>query len=428
MAVERGIFLNSALDESRIGLDPGSSQARRLHFLSTGIVKWRGRLDYELNLLLSKGLESLPPVCRAILRLALFEMRIVDIPDYAVVNAAVDMIRERGFENLTPLVNGLLRNAAREGEPSPPEEAIGKLAVESSHPRWLLERIEGAYGSSVVREFTEWNNKPAPLWVRVNAIRVSMPESRDRLDREGVKVLDNESPVPGYLLLEEGTVPSRLSGVSDGWLTVQDPSAGLAAMAAQPVEGMRVADLCAAPGGKSTHLAELGAGKAEINATDSDRERLKRLKDTVARHGATGLLVRPYKDVSSEKLLYDRVVIDAPCSNLGVLRRRADARWRISPDDLSRMADLQLNLLEKGGELVRPGGVLVYSTCTILPEENDVVVKRFLSHNTAFITQPLPSSIPEEFLIADGRAVSLPWDHGLDGAFVARMIRRKENR
>jgi 16S rRNA (cytosine967-C5)-methyltransferase len=211
-----------------------------------------------------------------------------------------------------------------------------------------------------------WDNEPAPLWVRVNGTRFTVEEALGKLAEEGVNA-SAESPVPGYLLLEAGVVPAGLRGLEEGWLTVQDPSAGIASYGSMPLEGATVADICAAPGGKSTHLVELGGKGAEVAATDSDPERFRMLEDTALRHAAQGLSLRPYDEIMAARGRYDRVLVDAPCSNLGVLRRRADARWRVQTGDPELLADVQYRLLSKAGELVCPGGVLVYSTCTLLP-------------------------------------------------------------
>ena len=421
--VERGTFLDAALVEARRELPPSGPEAGRLHFLATGTVKLQGRLDYELNARLPSGLASLPRRCRALLRLALFELRMADVPDYAVVDEAVTLAHSLELGGLAALVNGLLRTAVREGEPEPPHDPLDRLSVQSSHPRWLLETLVEAYGLEAASALADWDNMPPPIWVRVDTSRTSMDRARELLAADGVS-LCGQSPLPGYLMLGEGSVPAHLSGIEEGWLTVQDPSAGLASLIAVPLEGKRVADICAAPGGKSTHLVELGGGEVEVHATDSDPGRMHLLYDTAQRHGGSGLMVRPFEEVLSEERSYDVVLVDAPCSNLGVLRRRADARWRIRKEDITRLARIQGGLVEKGAELVRPGGVLVYSTCTIMPAENEMVVEQFLSHHNVFGRHTVPSVVPEAFVAGSGTVMSLPWRHGLDGAYAVRLIRQ----
>jgi len=417
--VERGSFLDQALQGRRENLPPGDPGEPRLHFLTTGTVKWKGRLDRELEHRLPRGIDSLPAVCRAILRLALFELRHGDSPDYAVVDTAVGITRKNGLHGLAPVVNGVLRNAVREGEPPLPDDAAARLAAEQSHPGWLLAMIDDVYGFGAAAGFAAWNNMPAPLWVRVNRGVMEVEKAVERLLADGIEIRPG-TLLPDYLLLGQGTVPARLDGIREGWLTVQDPSAGLASLAAMPVDGSRSADICAAPGGKATHLAELGA---VVEASDSSSERMIRLRESIERHAGGSILAVEYSKLLSRRREFDRVLVDAPCSNTGVLRRRADARWRLVADEPSRLAKVQYGLLENGGELVRPGGVLVYSTCTLLPIENELVVDRFLSHHTAFIPDPLPDTVPEVFRTGEGRAISLPWMHGLDGSFVARMKR-----
>ncbi len=418
--VEQGTFLDLALKDHRGGMPTGDPGAARLHYLTAGTTKWRGRLDRELESRLPKGLESLPPVCRAILRLALFELRQGDSPDYAVVDTAVNQTRDSGLAGLTSVVNGVLRTAIREGEPPLPEEVFGRLAAEHSHPEWLLRLVDEVHGVGSAAAFAAWNNLPPPIWVRVNRLVESVESATGLLRAAGVEVYPGKL-LPDWILLGEGIDPATLAGIREGWLTVQDPSAGLAALAAAPAEGASAADICAAPGGKATHLGELGA---RVDAADSNRKRALLLRESIARHASGGITPVEYGEILSRRESYDLVLIDAPCSNTGVLRRRADARWRLSAEEPARLAGVQYRLLEKGAELVRPGGVLLYSTCTLLPVENEVVVDRFLSHHTAFMPDDLPDSIPEVFRRGEGRAISLPWEHGLDGSFVARMKRQ----
>lgn len=423
LAVEKGEFLDRILDEIRRELEGDEHAPQRLHFLTTGTVKWKRRLDYELDSRLSEGIGSLPPPCRAILRLALFELRWTKAPDYAVVDTAVQLTRSLKLGGLSGLVNGVLRSAGRSGEPDPPEGDLEKLSICASHPLWFIEKVSERFGFESASALAEWNNEAPPLWVRINRLKTTIAEAAEKLDEQGVKV-QSGSLLPGYLLLDSSIPPGDLRGIGEGWLTVQDPSAGLASYLLEPLPGMRVADICAAPGGKSTHLAELGGGEVEIVATDSNRQRLKRLQQNIERHQSRQLTVRDYEEVVDGRESYDGVIVDAPCSNLGVLQRRADARWRIQEKDLNTLPEIQFKLLEKGAELVKPGGVLVYSTCTFTFEENEMVIDRFLSDHIDFEPGTIPPAIPDTFRGEGGTVSSLPWKHSIDGAFAARLIRK----
>ena len=422
--VEHGTFVDVALDRIRARLKEQGRQGARLHFLVTGTTKWRGRLDYELEHRLTRGMRRLSPEARAILRLGLFELRLGEAPEYAVVDEAVRLARVMGLGGLSGVINGVLRRACREAEPPPPEERIQRLAVTGSHPPWLLERVDAEHGPEAVEALIEWDNRPPPLWVRVDMNRMRPAEAVAVLRSEHVEV-EGRCQVPGYLRLAEGTVPGMLSGLREGWLTVQDPSSALASLAAAPAMGDRILDLCAAPGGKTTHLAELGGGRVEIVATDADGERFRLLEEAIARHGSPGVKTARFIDFVAGGERYDVVLVDAPCSNLGVLRRRADARWRVTPEEVRRLSHIQYGLLERAAELVGAGGVLIYSTCTILREENQLVADRFLTHHRAFDRDAFPEAVPEAFRVEPGSAVSLPWRHALDGAFVVRMKRRE---
>jgi 16S rRNA (cytosine967-C5)-methyltransferase len=422
--VARGAFLDDQLAAGRQRLADPAQQSGRLQFLTTGATKWQLRLDHELNVRLPRGVESLPPHARSILRLALFELRVSDVPGYAAVNAAVTLARAHGMDRLTGLVNAVLRGAERDGEPDPPPDPLEALSVRTSHPAWLLKQVETEHGSEAAEQLAEWNNLPAPLWVRIDTSRSSPPAAREAIEAEGIAVT-RDGPLPGYFQIEPGHAPDRLPGHAAGLLTVQDPSAGIAGLALDPREGQRIADLCAAPGGKATHLSELASAGCEIVATDSDPARYQRLLQTIGRHGGAGLSALPYQEAIAAGQRYDAILLDVPCTNLGVLRRRADARWRVSADEVARMSEVQFDLLRGASELLRPGGVLVYSTCTILEQENEMVVERFLEHHTGFARDALPDSVPDEFRSGMGGAASYPWRHFLDGAFVVRMKKRE---
>jgi 16S rRNA (cytosine967-C5)-methyltransferase len=421
--IEGGNFLEEALAAGRSALAEDEAGRGRLHFLTAGVTKWRGRLDYELDRRLPKGTARLSPAVRNLLRLGLFELRQTNTPAWAAVDSAVRLVRELGAPGLASLVNGVLRRAAREGEPQPPEEEMAALAVTTSHPLWLLERMGEVFGASALRRFAEWNNRPPEHWVRIDLGRCLQDEAVARLAREGA-VAVGDAPFPGYLRLPEGCHPDRLEGLHQGWLTVQDPSAGLASWLLDPQPGWRVADLFAAPGGKATHLAELLGGSGSVDASDADPVRQQRLEATVRRHGSPRLRILPWGEMGCEGGVYDAVLADVPCSNLGVLRRRADARWRVDPSEVARLADRQVARLIRAAELVRPGGVLVYSTCTVLPEENGGVVARFLERQGDFERSRPGMSVPEAFITGEGAVFANPWTHGIDGAYAARLKRR----
>ena len=421
-AVEAGTFLDRALEDLPPVFGTGSPERARLHYLTAGVTRFRLRLDTELDHHLARGLESVPPLVRQILRLALFEVRFADTPAWAAVNAAVDLVRQTKFAGLSGLVNAVLRTAQRSGEPPLPAEPRERLPIETSHPPWLLDEIAAFFGTEAAEAYAAWNNDPAPLWARVNQAVTGVEAERAALLEAGLESVE-EGVLPGWIRCEPGTIAPLLPALEAGRLRVQDPSAGLAVLAAGEVAGLRIADLCAAPGGKGSHLAERGGGRAAVTVTDADPDRYRRLEQVVQTHGSLGLERREYAAVMAETGRFDLVLLDVPCSNTGVLRRRADARWRLGPDTAGEMAGVQLALLAEGGELLRPGGVLIYSTCSVLPAENEEVVERFLSHHTAFIPDELPPSFPAGFVSGPGRAASLPWKHGLDGAFTARLKR-----
>jgi 16S rRNA (cytosine967-C5)-methyltransferase len=420
--VDSGAFLDHVLQAVEPDLEDQDLQRPRLRFLTIGAVKQRLRLDHELEHRLDRGLGSLPERARTILRLALFEARFGNAPGYAVVDDAVDLTRSFGLEGLAGVVNGVLRNALRKGEPALPLEPLERLAVQTSHPMWLMRRVTDRFGMEAARALAEWDNRPAPLWVRLDVRRVAAETFEEAAAEHGA-VVQGHTGLPAYYLVRAGLTEWVAAALDEGWLTVQDPSAGLAGLAAGRVGGTAL-DLCAAPGGKTTHLAERAGEDTTLVATDSDAERYRMLCENLARHGTAGVVTRPYDAVVGETGGYDLVLVDAPCSNLGVLRRRADARWRVTEDDVDRLAVVQRTLLERAAELVGDDGVVIYSTCTILREENEAVVEGFLDEHPGFAAEGLPDDVPAVFRSGTGTAVSLPWRHGVDGAFVVRLRRQ----
>jgi 16S rRNA (cytosine967-C5)-methyltransferase len=320
-------------------------------------------------------------------------------------------------------VNGVLRRLADEKDQHVPPEGDDpvSLAAWGSHPLWLVERWLPRFGLEATRELMLADNRPSRVGLRVNRLRGSREQLIERLKAEGVLAVPARFS-PDLVWLEDNVPLGRLKALREGWCTAQDESEALVTLLLEPKPTERILDLCAAPGGKCTHIAERMGDEGEVWAMERAEGRLTTLEGTVSRLGTQSVHVvqgdgRNYPF----PMPFDRVLVDAPCSGLGVLGRRADARWRKGPEILDQMPDIQLELLAAGGRQARPGGVLVYSVCSFEPEETVEVIERFLERNPNFVLESAAGLIPDELIDPQGFMLVLPHVHGCDGAFAARL-------
>jgi 16S rRNA (cytosine967-C5)-methyltransferase len=415
-AEEREVYLDLLLADQLPRLSgPDRALCQEIVY---GITRWKALLDWIITE--RTGGRTQKEGILHLLRLGIYQLFWLDrVPDHAVVNETVALARRRGFEPQSGFVNALLRGCIRDREAL--RQSMENLrakdpALGRSHPRWLVERWIQRWGRQQAIELMDWDNRPAPIYARVNTLRVDAGTlvERWRLDEK----VDYD--FMRFDWIEENRV-FRLSkhppltsipSFRDGGFYVQDPSTLLAVnwLDAQP--GDRILDLCAAPGGKATAMAQQVANQALIVARDTSPRRLALVQDNCRRLGVTCVeteLLRPDAPAAKSSLRFDRALVDAPCSNTGVLRRRVEARWRIREDDLQRLFYAQRDLLGQAAEALNPGGTLVYSTCSLEPEENQEVVRSFLNKYSRFRLER------EREL--------LPFRDGVDGAYVA-LLRR----
>jgi 16S rRNA (cytosine967-C5)-methyltransferase len=385
-----------------------------------GTIRLRGRLDHLLDLQVTRGLESVPPPLVPVLRLGAYQLFYTgSAPSYAAVSESVDQARGVGGRKAAGLVNAVLRGLDREGGgegrfPSFRDDPLGYLSTWGSHPRWLVERWVARYGPDGAREVVEAGNGIPPIWLR--PVTGSPEGARNLLEAEGIRT---EPGPPGSrtLRLPPGILPSRALELVPGSI-IQDPAASLVAEYVGAAPGELVADLCAAPGGKGMVVAGKGA---RVVAGDPSLVRLRRVRDAA---GRLGLPVHPVVARGEAPPLQeaDVVLLDVPCTGTGTLARHPDARWRLGPEDPEALARVQEAILSGTAPLVRPGGLLVYATCTLEPEENEEQVERFLRAHPRFEPEPVRD------LEGPGERVPylriLPGREGTDGAFAARLRRR----
>lgn len=447
--VRRGRRLDRALDSALQGLS--ADEGPWVHAATYGVVRLRGRLDHLLDRALHSGSDSVSPLLLDILRLGGYQLLYMDgVPDYAAISQSVEQAKKVVGPRVSGLVNAVLRSVQRDslkegdrspdhdalharGEPGvpavggadpalfpdPAKDPLAYLATWGSHPRWLAERWMERYGREGAFALVEANNRIPVLSVR--PVGLSPGAALERLEEAGI----GARPVgrgTRCLWIDEGVAPGAVLRTIPS--VVQDPGASLVVEYASPEPGARIADLCAAPGGKALALA----GSASwVLAADLSPRRLALLGPAVERLGS---VVPPvYRVVARGEIPpiaeADLVLVDVPCTGTGTFRRHPDGKWRLEPGDPARLAEVQARILQGASGSVRPGGLLIYSTCTLEPEENEEVVSRFIARSDQFrIEAPSgPSGAVEDFVDEAGFLRVLPHETGFDGAFAARMRR-----
>ncbi|WP_397386790.1 16S rRNA (cytosine(967)-C(5))-methyltransferase RsmB [Paenibacillus sp. MMS20-IR301] len=391
-------------------------------------------LDYVLGSFVSKGLHKLEPWVRNLLRLSLYQIMYLDrVPSHAAVNEAVNTAKKRGHQGISGMVNGVLRSVLRAGELPVLPDGLGReerISILHSHPLWMVQRWSAEYGADTAEAMCAANNEPPAVSVRVNTTMISRAALLAEMLAAGLDAA--ESAVSPFGLTVRGGGNLALSSwYKDGYLSVQDESSMLVAEVVAPEPGMKVLDCCAAPGGKSAHMGELMKDEGTILANDLHEHKAGLITDQAARLGLECITTASGDALELSQALqpgsFDRILLDAPCSGLGVIRRKPDLKWRKQPGDVAGIAALQRELLQSVSGLLKPGGVLVYSTCTTEQEENSRIISSFLTDNPGFAPVTFKTAAWERLegtAIAAGEGMQLlPQHFGSDGFYIARLER-----
>ena len=412
------VLLERSLADARLStVDRGLCQE-----LVYGVVRSQAALDWLIERKTPGRTQK--DALQILLRLGLYQIFWLDrIPDHAAVNETVEQARHGGHGPQTGFINAILRGYLREKEATQAlldELKIKNPALGFSHPDWLVQRWQKLWGGENTRRLLEWNNTPPKTFARVNTLRTDAEKLVSRWREENVDYdffqagrAKAEKPsvdwVGENLAFELKSHPplTWLESFQHGGFYIQDPSTLLAVRELDPQPGETILDLCAAPGGKTTFIAQLMNNTGRIVANDIFPDRLKLIEENCTRLGVTCVEARSTLNV--EPSTFNRVIVDAPCSNTGVMRRRVDLRWRIRPEEIERLRATQFELLIRAATLLKPGGTLVYSTCSLEPGENTEVVQQFLAAHPSF-------KLERERQL-------LPFTDGVDGAFVARLVR-----
>ena len=404
-------LLEAALNQSQL-----SPADRHLcQELVYGIVRWQAALDYLVAR--KTGSRTQKPVLSDLLRLGLYQIFWLNrIPNHAAVHETVELAKQTGFGPQAGFVNAVLRGYLREFEST--VQLLAQLKADQphlgySHPEWLVMRWQQRWSPSQAAKLMDWNNTPPRIFARVNHLKSDAGRLLPQWREEDVAYdFVRHDWFEENLVFELKSHPplARLPSFQQGLFYVQDPSTLLAVRELDPQPGQTVLDLCAAPGGKLSYIAQVMRDEGRLIGQDHAEGRLRLINENCDRLGITcAQAVLPSSPSTDPAGLYDRVLVDAPCSNTGVMRRRVDLRWRLRLEEIQRLSTLQIELLHRGAACLKRGGTLVYSTCSLEPEENGEVVREFLETHSDFKLEL------EHWL--------LPFVDGVDGAYVARLTR-----
>jgi 16S rRNA (cytosine967-C5)-methyltransferase len=429
--------LPGALVEARRNLSDERDRALAGE-IATGTLRWQGAFDRVISAYAGRPLSRLDPEVVDILRLTIFQLLHLDrVPASAAVNDAVDLVRKAGKRSAAPLVNAVLRRTSRERGHLPlplratgdPDAEIEYLSGALSHPRWLAARWRARYGFAHAEAWCRFDNEPAALTLRANRLLITREDLAGRLAREGV-IARATRFAPDGLEIEQGN-PLLTPLAGTGLFMVQDEASQLVGVAAAAPPGGRVLDACAAPGGKTITMAADMQGRGLLVAADVRPARVRLLASLVALSGSP--LIRIVQANAAEPLpfrdgAFDCVLVDAPCSGLGTLRRDPDIKWRRTEEELPRLAALQLRILRHAARATAPGGRLIYATCSSEPEENEDVVAGFLAESPAFGAAALALPQAPDLINSAGHLRTYPFRDRLEGFFAAAVVKARQVR
>lgn len=424
---ENGAYLNLVLPSLLQNFSP-AERALAVQ-IATGTIQRLNTIDWVINLYSRRTLDTYTPWLRNLLRLSAYQMLFLDrVPHYAIVNEAVRLARRFGHRGVAGLTNALLRRIGAESAnllwPDPTVKQAEYLSLKHSQPLWLVDRLISQFGFAEAESWCLASNQKPLISIRPNLLRTDAAALIDKLQSEGFEAF--YSPiVPSMLRLVEGASPALSNSFREGLFTIQGESSALVAPLLAPQPGELIIDLCSAPGGKTTHLAELMGNSGLVYACDLYQGRLQLVEKAARRLGLQNITTVTVdgRNLGGQNLpAADAILVDAPCSGLGVIRRLPEIKWRREKGDLLRMQALQIELLTSAARLLKPGGKLLYSVCTTEPEETEAVVAAFNKTHQQFITEELTPHLPLSLQSGQDSSETIklwPHRHDLDGFFIA---------
>ncbi|MEN2464624.1 16S rRNA (cytosine(967)-C(5))-methyltransferase RsmB [Ornithinibacillus sp. JPR2-1] len=398
-----------------------------------GTIQYKMTLDFYIDSFIDKK-KKLSLWVRMLLRMSIYQMVYLDkVPDHAIIHEAVEIAKQRGHKGIASLVNAVLRNIQRDGVPKIEtiEDPTKRLSIATSHPEWLVKRWIDHYGYETTKEMCEANLQHKPISIRIQPMKISRVEAMKQLEDEGYVVSTSPFSEQGIIVQKGNVLKSSL--FMEGMATIQDQSSMLVGEIMQAMPGQTVLDACSAPGGKATHIAEKMQNNGVVYAHDLHKKKIKLIEEKAQVLNLTNIKA---EQLDARKLAerykpetFDRILVDAPCSGLGVMRGKPDIKYNKSEEDIERLAIIQKDILSTVAPLLKPGGLLVYSTCTVDPGENEEVVKDFLRENNNYqIDERFYEDLPTELNASPGITQYglqiFPQSYQTDGFFLTRMVKK----
>lgn len=431
---ESGSFSHLLIDQEIKKGQLNPKDAALLTEVVYGTLQNKIKIDYILSHYITKKRPKL--WIQMLLRLSLYQMYYLDrVPDHAILNEAVEIAKRRGDKGIASFINGVLRSVQRSGLPDLKEvsDDAERISIETSHPLWLVKRWIKLYGLENTKNMTKINMKKQPLSIRIQPLKINRDHAISCLQNEGYTVRKSRLSPQGIVIEKGNITKSKL--FKNGKCTIQDESSMLVGELAGVEPGMKVLDSCSAPGGKATHLAEKMQDTGTVFAFDLHKNKLrlinKRQKELNLSIIKTGVHDARKLQSKFQKGTFDRIIVDAPCSGLGVIRTKPDIKYNKTYEDIERLSRIQLDILNKVSPLLKEGGKLIYSTCTIDKSENEDVVQQFLKYNLNFkvddkFTQDLPKELQHSIGLSAYGLQLFPQTYDSDGFFIVRLVKNSD--
>ncbi len=428
-------YANLVLDNALRKQNISPEDTRLITEIVYGVIRQKRYLDWILRQFLLKKKRALPAHLENIFRIGIYQLFFLDsIPDYAAVNETILLAERHGFTTHKSFINAVLRNILRKKStillPDKRNDPLTHIAIKYSHPDWMVKLFLNQFDLENTIHLCESNNLPAPTHLKINTLKITLSEFTKLLHQQDIQT--HPSPLlPDSLILDSHCPIRQLPGFKEGYFHVQDDASQLVCHVVHPEPCAIVLDLCAAPGGKAFYMAQVMKNKGEIIAIDLNEKRLRLLEETSEKMGISIIKSRAV-DATGDlspiiQGLADIILVDAPCSGLGVLRRKVDARWKKKEQDISNLVNLQRNLLQNAVQYLRPDGILVYSTCTLTKEENQLQIQSFLLEHPEMKLESVESYLPplaKDTVTEEGYMFTLPFRDRTDGMFACRMRKK----
>lgn len=429
-----GAYSNIALNKKLDNIKLSNLDKAFITELVYGTLKWKLSIDYIIEKFSSVRIKKLSPWILNILRLGVYQLIYMSkIPESAACNESVNLARRYGHSASSRYVNAVLRNIARSKEqieyPDKNKDFSFYLSIRYSHPEWMVKNWLNRFGECFTEELLKSNNETPPLSIRVNTLKTSREELQAQLEKEGIET-QRAKYIENALIINNPSSITKMEAFSKGLFQVQDESSMMVAKILDPKPGQLVIDVCSAPGGKATHIAELMQNKGQVLARDVHEHKIGLIEEAALRLGIDIINAEVFDAQQEDARLMgkaDGVLVDAPCTGLGIIRRKPDIKWTRTQKDLDEIVKLQEKILNISSRYVKPGGVLVYSTCTIEPKENEELVNNFLKDNRNFELEDISGVLPkglEKDTEKEGYIQLYPNVDDVDGFFISKLRRR----